>query len=91
MNTISNISKSNLETSKPVLFYLMQCYPTIKFSGRKDTAPGPDGIPYSVYSKLWYHAGPLILKAGNIVMKKNELSREQQLSTIYMSKHTYTR
>ena len=28
----------------------------------KDTAPGPDGIPYSVYNKLWEQAGPLIKK-----------------------------
>ena len=28
-----------------------------------DSAPGPDGIPYSVYKKLWFIAGPIILKA----------------------------
>ena len=32
---------------------------TIKSKAMKDTAPGPDGIPYSVYSKLWKQAGPL--------------------------------
>ena len=26
---------------------------TIKSKAMKDTAPGPDGIPYSVYNKLW--------------------------------------
>ena len=29
----------------------------------KDTAPGPDGIPYSVYGKFWATAGPLVLEA----------------------------
>ena len=33
---------------------------TIKSKAMKDTAPGPDGIPYSVYKKLWEQAGPLI-------------------------------
>ena len=26
---------------------------TIKSNAMKDTAQGPDGIPYSVYNKLW--------------------------------------
>ena len=32
---------------------------TLKSKAMKDTAPGPDGIPYSVYNKLWDQAGPL--------------------------------
>ena len=48
----------------------------------KDTAPGPDGIPYSVYNKLWEQAGPLVLNSWKYSNEKNELSREQQLSTI---------
>ena len=28
-----------------------------------DSAPGPDGIPYCVYEKLWEIAGPIILSA----------------------------
>ncbi len=43
---------------------------TIKSKAMKDTAPGPDGIPYSVYNKLWEQTGPLILNAGNIVIQK---------------------
>ena len=30
-----------------------------------DSAPGSDGIPYSVYKKLWVIAGPFILDAWN--------------------------
>ena len=37
---------------------------TIKSKAMKDTAPGPDGIPYSVYNKLWRHAGSLIPYGG---------------------------
>jgi hypothetical protein len=48
----------------------------------KDTAPGPDEIPYSVYGKLWEQAGSLILNILNYSNTKNELSREQKLSTI---------
>ncbi len=29
----------------------------------KDSAPGPDGIPYSVYRKYWTLTGPIILEA----------------------------
>ena len=29
----------------------------------KDSSPGPDGIPYSVYVKLWKIAGPIILES----------------------------
>jgi hypothetical protein len=29
----------------------------------KDSAPGPDGIPYSVYKKFWKICAPIILKA----------------------------
>ena len=36
---------------------------TMKSKGMKDTVPGPDGIPYSVYGKLWVTAGPLVLEA----------------------------
>ena len=50
----------------------------------KDTARGPDGIPFSVQSKLWEQAGPLILNSWNYGNEKNELSREQQLSTIML-------
>ena len=50
----------------------------------KDTTSRPDGIPYSVYHKLWTHAGQLILDSWNYSIEKSELSREQQLSTIML-------
>ena len=55
-----------------------------KSKAMKETAPGPDGVPYSVYNKLWDQAGPLILNSSNYSNGKNELSREQQLSTIML-------
>ena len=33
--------------------------------GAADFTPGSDGIPYSVYKKLWVIAGPFILDAWN--------------------------
>ena len=54
---------------------------TMKSKGMKDTAPGPDGIPYSVYGKFWTMAGPLVLKAWQYSNEKGELSREQVLSS----------
>ena len=45
---------------------------TIKNKAIKDTAPGPDGIPYSVYNKLWEQAGPLI-KILKIFAKSHDI------------------
>ena len=56
----------------------------MKSKGMKDTAPGPDGIPYSVYGKFWVTAGPLVLDAWKYSNEKGELSRDQLLSTIML-------
>ena len=29
----------------------------------KDSSPGPDGIPYTIYKKYWKQMGPVMLKA----------------------------
>jgi hypothetical protein len=50
----------------------------------KDSAPGPDGIPHSVYHKLWNHAGQLIINSWKHSTEKGELCREQKLSTIML-------
>jgi hypothetical protein len=34
----------------------------------KETSPGPDGIPYMVYKKLWNITGPIILEAWKYSM-----------------------
>jgi hypothetical protein len=39
----------------------------------KDSAPGPDGIPYSVYKKFWGIAGPIILEAWKYSAKNQSL------------------
>jgi hypothetical protein len=41
----------------------------------KDTAPGPDGIPYSVYKKYWKIAGPVILDSWIYSVEKQCLPR----------------
>ena len=43
---------------------------TIKSKAMKDTAPGLDGIPYSVYNKLWEQACPLIINSWNYSNEK---------------------
>ena len=50
----------------------------------KDSAPGPDGIPYSVYHRLWHHAGPLILASWKHCVEKSWLSEEHLVSTIML-------
>jgi hypothetical protein len=39
----------------------------------KDSAPGPDGIPYSVYKKYWTIAGPIILESWKYSTKNQSL------------------
>jgi hypothetical protein len=50
----------------------------------KDSAPGPDGIPYSTYRKIWNHTGQLIINSWKYSIGKSELSREQLLSNIML-------
>ena len=61
-----------------------ECYIMWKRGGMKDKAHGPDGIPYSVYGKLWVTAGPLVLEAWKYSNEKGELSRDQLLLTIML-------
>ena len=77
---ISNASKEAMEAD----LTLEELYNTCTGKKMKDTAPGPDGIPYSVYHKLWAQAGQLILDSWNYSIAKGELSREQQLSKIML-------
>ena len=57
--TLSNESKMIMETDI-TLDELSDALRTCS-----DSAPGSDGIPYSVYKKLWVMAGPLMLGAWN--------------------------
>jgi len=34
----------------------------------KDSAPGPDGLPYEIYKHLWHIAGPLVLESWNYLV-----------------------
>ena len=56
---VSDASKAAMEAD----LTLEELQATMKSKGMKDTAPGPVGIPYSVYGKFWTMAGPLVLKA----------------------------
>ena len=47
-----------------------------------DSAPGPDGIPYSIYLHFWNKLGPVLLKSWQHSVKIGKLSDGQRLSTI---------
>jgi hypothetical protein len=48
----------------------------------KDSAPGPDGIPYIVYRRLWKIAGPIILDSWNFSIKNKTLPPSHYESVI---------
>jgi hypothetical protein len=48
----------------------------------KDSAPGPDGIPYVVYRKLWKQTGQTILDAWNYSMTTGTLTTSHVESII---------
>jgi len=50
----------------------------------KDSAPGPDGIPYSVYKRFWKITGPIILDAWNysLLMGKLPASHAESVITL---------
>ena len=47
-----------------------------------DTAPGPDGIPYKIYRKLWDQLGQLLLDAWKYSFIIGKLPYDQRLSAI---------
>jgi len=47
-----------------------------------DTAPGPDGIPYSVYKECWEVFGPGLLESWNYSKEKGLLPDCNRVSTI---------
>ena len=49
-------------------------------SGCRDSAPGPDGIPYSYYKGLWRHLGPLLVEAWNYSVSHGKLCPSHKAS-----------
>ena len=49
-------------------------------NGCSDSAPGPDGIPYSVIRGLWPELGPVLLEAWNYSLAKGKLPPSHKLS-----------
>ena len=50
--------------------------------GCGDTSPGPDGIPYKVYRKLWTILGPFLLDSWKYSVSINILPNDQRVSAI---------
>ena len=48
----------------------------------KDSAPGPDGIPYLVYKKFWNITGKVILEAWNYSLESGKLTASHRESII---------
>jgi hypothetical protein len=48
----------------------------------KDSSPGPDGIPYMVYKKMWKTTGPIILEAWKYSLKIGKMSTSNLQSAI---------
>jgi exonuclease III len=48
----------------------------------KDSAPGPDGIPYAVYKKYWKILGNIILEAWNFSIETEKLTVSHTESAI---------
>jgi len=48
----------------------------------KDSAPGPDGIPYEVYRKFWNITGRILLDAWNYSVEKGVLPPSHEESVI---------
>ncbi len=48
----------------------------------KDSAPGPDGIPYVVYKKFWNIAGPIVMNAWEHSLITNKLTLSHSESAI---------
>ena len=46
----------------------------------KDSAPGPDGIPYSIIRSLWQSIGPIILDAWNHSLATGKLAPSHKIS-----------
>jgi len=51
-------------------------------SACKDSAPGPDGIPYGIYKHFWEVLGPYSLKCWNYSCSKGILPDSQRTSSI---------
>ena len=45
-----------------------------------ESAPGPDGIGYGVYKKLWRLAGPILVEAWNYSMETGNLAPSHKVS-----------
>ena len=48
----------------------------------KESSPGPDGIPYSIYKRYWSFIGPIILEAWKYSVEMGSIPRSHRESVI---------
>ena len=46
----------------------------------KDSAPGPDGIPYSLIKLTWNYYGPLLVRSWNYALETGTLTHSHESS-----------
>jgi len=73
---ISEAKKSHMD-SPVTLLDLFKSLQTCK-----DSAPGPDAIPYSVYKHFWHLLGPLLLESWRYSVTIGKMSPDQRQSVI---------
>jgi len=73
---ISEVNKKHLD-SPITLLDLFKSLQTCK-----DSAPGPDAIPYSVYKHFWHLLGPLLLESWRYSVEIGRMSQDQRQSII---------
>ena len=72
--SIDNTKQSEISapvTSEEIVQTLRTC---------RDSAPGPDGIPYSVWRELWEEAGPILQNSWNYSLQTGKLPPSHKLS-----------
>ena len=78
---VSDASKAAMETD----LTLEELQDTMKSKGMKDTAPGPDGIPYSVYGKFWTMSNKTVsaqdLNMSNKTVSAQDLNMSNKIVT----------
>ena len=72
-NFLRNIEPINNDASVSVSSRIDRDEMADVLASCKDSAPGPDGIPYSYYRELWAITGPYLVKAWNYTLDSGNL------------------
>ena len=82
INFFSNITQVDENDAREAGKVITMEELTATITSCKDSAPGPDGIPYSYLKCLWYEAGEVILNAWNHSLAVHELAPSHKVSRL---------